>query len=137
MDLDSFKSAIAREQRAEVSLLLVVRADWFFRSSVLGLAQCRRTYCHHLILEFLSVHPAIVGGAIPQVRGVGSGLVCGLASLAKSLGMALVWGEATAHPAPFYAKILNVREIADHFFIRGKALTRCEREFREEFLAET
>src|SRR5713101_6085828 len=54
-NLDSFRSIVARQPQAEVSLLLVVRADWFARSRVLGLAQCRRTYCNHLILEFLSV----------------------------------------------------------------------------------
>src|SRR5437868_11691559 len=59
-DSQSFKSIVTRHPQAEVSLLLVVRADWFPRSNVLGLAQCRRTYCNHLILEFLSVHPAIV-----------------------------------------------------------------------------
>src|SRR2546426_11891741 len=92
---ESFKSIVTRQSQAEVSLLLVVRADWFARSRVLGLAQCRRTYCHHLILEFLSVHPAIVGGAAPHVRGTGAGLIYSLAEVAGSVGVPLIWGEAT------------------------------------------
>src|SRR5438309_10473055 len=50
--LSSFRSIIASQPQAEVSLLVVVRADWFPRSRVLGLAQCRRTFCNHVILEF-------------------------------------------------------------------------------------
>jgi len=130
--LDGLKSILSREPRAEVSLLLLVRGDWFDRSSVLGLAQCRRTYCHNLILEFLSVHPAIVAGAPPKVRGVGAGILYSLAELAGTVGAPLVWGEATAYSAQFYAHNLNVKKITDHFFIRGKTLEGCRRLFREK-----
>lgn len=111
----SFKSIIARGPQAEVSLLLLVRADWFARSRILGLAQCRRTYCHHLVIEFLSVHPAIVGGASPRVRGVGAGILFSLAELAGSVGVPLIWGEATAHSAAFYAKTCRIRKVQDPF----------------------
>jgi len=120
--LESFQSIIAREAQAEVSLLLLVRAPWFKRSPILGLAQCRRTYCHHLILEFLSVHPAIVGRAGLHVRGVGTGLVYGLAELAGILGVPVIWGEATASSAPFYSKTCRLPEVKDHFFLQGEAL---------------
>ena len=135
--LESFRTIVAREPEAEVSFLLLVRSDWFKPSRFLGLAQGRRTYCHHFILEFLAVHPGIVGGASPRVRGVGSGLVCGLASLAGNLDVPLIWGEATAFSAPFYAKTLKVRKITDHFFIEARVLARCRREFQEKFLGET
>lgn len=131
-----FKALVAREPQSEVSALLVVHADWFSRSRVIGLAQCRRTYCHHLVLEFLSVHPAIVGRIGLQIRGVGSGLVYGLAEFAGMVGMPLIWGEATASSATFYAKTLAVSEITDHFFIQGPVLAHCRRQFREEFLGQ-
>jgi hypothetical protein len=130
--LELFEATISREPMAEVSLLLVVRGEWFERSPILGLAQCRRTYCHHLILEFLSVHPAIVGGALPKIRGVGAGILYCLAELAGLVGARLVWGEATAFSAPFYTHNLSVKNITDHFFIRGKTLERCRRYFREK-----
>src|SRR6266581_1229260 len=98
--LENFKTIIVREPLAEVSFLMLVQANWFKPSPILGLAQGRRTYSHHFILEFLAVHPGIVGGASPRVRGVGSGLVCGLASFAGSLDVPLIWGEATAFSAP-------------------------------------
>jgi hypothetical protein len=135
--LAEFQAAIRRDARAEVSLLLVARADWFPRSSILGLAQCRHTYCHHLILDFLSVHPRIVGGERPRVCGVGSGLVYGLAEFSALHGVPLIWGEATAHSAPFYAKALATPGILDHFFIREQTLDHCRRRFREEFLGQT
>lgn len=134
--LATFKAVVAREPRAEVSALVLVHADWFARSRILGLAQCRRTYSHHLILEFLSVHPAIVGRAEMQVRGVGTGLVYGLAELAGLLGVPLIWGEATAFSAPFYAKAFAMPEVTDHFFIQGAVLAHCRRKFRDEFLGQ-
>jgi len=112
-------------------------AGWFPRSRVLGLAQCRRTYCNHLILEFLPVHPAIVGGAAPRVRGTGAGLVYSLAEVAVSVGVPLIWGEATAHSAPFYSKTCRLPKVQDYFFLRKKCLRFCRQQFREESLGET
>ncbi len=132
--LEDFQAIVAQEPQAEVSVLLVVRADWFRRSGILGLAQCRRTYCHHLILEFLSVHPAIVGGAGPRVRGVGAGLLYGLAELAGSLNIGVIWGEATAHSAPFYAKTCRLPAVKDHFFIQKESLEFCRLQFRQKAL---
>ena len=85
------------------------------------------------MLEFLSVHPAIVGRLEPRVQGVGTGLLYGLAELAGRLGLSLIWGEATAYSAPFYSHVLAEPGIEDHFFIRGGTLDRCRREFREKF----
>ena len=130
--LAEFKSCLARNDRSEISFLLLVKANWFVSRSALGLAQCRRTFCHHLILEFLAVHPLAVGKVEPVIQGVGSGLLYGLAELAGTLGIPLIWGEATAHSAPFYSKVLGLDRIQDHFFIRGAVLERCRRAFREE-----
>ena len=135
-NLETFRSIVTRQPEAEVSLVLVVRADWFPHSRVLGLAQCRRTYCNHLIIEFLSVHPAIVGGAAPHVRGTGAGLIYSLAEVAGSVGVPLIWGEATAHSAPFYAKTCRLPKVQDYFFLRKKCLRFCRRQFREESLGE-
>ena len=40
--LESFRTIVAREPEAEISFLLLVRADWFKPSRFLGLAQGRR-----------------------------------------------------------------------------------------------
>jgi hypothetical protein len=128
-----FEGIISENPQTEVALMLLVRATWFERSPILGLAQCRRTFSHHLVLEFLSVHPAIVGRLDPQVSGVGKGLLYGLAEMAGQLGLGLIWGEATAYSSPFYAHVLNDPSVEDHFFIRGATLDFCRREFREKF----
>jgi hypothetical protein len=130
--LGSFKTIIAREPQAEISFMLLVSSEWFKPSRFLGLAQGRRTYCHHFILEFLSVHPAIVGGMAPQIQGVGAGILYSLTELAGLLGVPLVWGEATAFSAPFYKHTLNVESVSDHFFIQDKTLDRCRRLFHEK-----
>jgi len=133
VSLADFRRIISENPQAEMALMLLVRANWFGRSSILGLAQCRRTFCHHLVLEFLSVHPAIVGQLNPRVAGVGKGLVYGLAEIAGQPGSKLIWGEATAYSSPFYAHILGDPRIEDHFFIRGTTLHFRRREFREKF----
>jgi len=128
--LGEFQAIITGSSQAEVALLLLARADWFPRSPIIGLAQCRRTYCHHIVLEFLSVHPAIVGGIEPEIRGVGKGLVYALVELSGATGVPLIWGEATANSASFYSRILATPGVQDHFFIRGNTLERCRQQFR-------
>ena len=134
--LSQFRTTVTRDFGAEIALLFVVRANWFKHSPVLGIAQYRRTYCHHLVLEFLAVHPAIVGQFHPRVAGVGKGLVYGLAEIANLTGVELIWGEATADSAPFYSHILFGAAVKDHFFIGKRTLERCGREFREKFFGE-
>ncbi|HRI13351.1 MAG TPA: hypothetical protein PLX89_10115 [Verrucomicrobiota bacterium] len=87
-------------------------------------------------MEFLSAHPAIVGGTGPKICGIGKGLVYGLAQFAGKVGVPMIWGEATANSAPFYSRILGQPGVLDHFFIRGETLARCRREFRDNFLAQ-
>jgi hypothetical protein len=130
------KSMLSRQADLEIALMFVVRADWFKRSSILGIAHCRRTYCHHLVLEFLSVHPSIVGRLSPRILGVGKGLVYGLAEIANEIGVKKIWGEATANSAAFYSHILFGARVADRFLIEKRALARCRRDFREKFLGE-
>ena len=89
-----------------------------------------------MILEFLSVHPRAVGKVGPVIQGVGSALLYSLAELAGKLGMPLIWGEATAHSAPFYSKALGVPNIQDHFFIRDSVLESCRRKFSEKFFGQ-
>ncbi len=64
--------------------------------------------------------------------GVGTGLLYGLIEVAAQLDVKLIWGEATANSAPFYAQILQQPSIADHFFIRGETFDQCRRSFRDK-----
>jgi hypothetical protein len=119
--LDKLRNAIGRNGRGEFAFLMVASAAWAKRQRVLGLAYCRRSWCHHLILEFLAVRPGLSFASQP-IRGVGSGVLFGLVSLATTLGVELIWGEATANSASFYEKVLQIRPVQDLFVIHQEAM---------------
>jgi hypothetical protein len=128
--LDELRAAIKRNERAELAFLLVASAEWSKHHKFLALAYCRRTWCHHLVLDFLAVQPGVSFEHQP-IRGLGTGMIFGLANLACVLGLERIWGEATASSAPFYEKVLRSRSVLDSFFIERKAMRR----FRERYLA--
>jgi hypothetical protein len=73
----------------------------------------RHTWCHHLTIDFLFVHPRI-SGRVENVKGVGIGILQGVCSLARELACKRVWGEATRDSAPFYQRQLR-RVVGDSF----------------------
>lgn len=127
--LDELRAAIRRNERAELAFLLVASAEWAKRYKFLALAYCRRTWCHHLVLDFLAVRPGLTVANQP-VTGLGSGVLFSLAGIADSLGMETIWGEATASSAPFYNRALQLRSVQDLFIIRREKARR----FRQRYL---
>ncbi len=121
--LDEMRAAIKRNPRAELAFLMVASAEWSKRSKFLALAYCRRTWCHHLILDFLAVRPGASFVNQP-IRGLGTGMIFGLSTLADDLGTERIWGEATASSAPFYEKVLRIRSVQDSFIIRRQKMRR-------------
>jgi len=130
LSLAHLKRAIRANPFAEVGFLLLAEAPWHPKVPTLGCCFCRRSWCHHLILDFLAVHPKVLTGAGGRVRGVGGGMMYALVGLADELGIATIWGEATRNSAPFYEKILNVPTVTDHFFIQGEALQHCRLQYQ-------
>ena len=55
--ITELREAIRRNPRAEVAMILIVRATWRSRTRVLGFTYFRRSWCHHLVVDFLSAHP--------------------------------------------------------------------------------
>jgi hypothetical protein len=86
-----------------------------------GLAYCRRTWCHHLALDFLALHPQALNQTW-HMSGVGSGIIFGLVQLASALNIQRIWGEATANSAPFYEKLLAVSPVHDLFVIETREM---------------
>lgn len=125
--LDEMRAAIRRNERAELAFLMVASAEWAKPYKFLALAYCRRTWCHHLVLDFLAVRPGLTFAKQP-VSGIGSGVLACLMDMADSLGMETMWGEATASSAPFYEKVLQIRPVKDLFIVRRDAM-RSIREF--------
>jgi hypothetical protein len=126
--LQQLRAAIRRNADGEVAFMLVAHASWKPERTLLGLAYCRRSWCHRLIVDFVAVHPHVVGQLRGRVRGIGTGLFSGLIQIADDLGIEMIWGEATVNSAPFYEKVLGVERIYDQFVIAGETLARCRRQ---------
>lgn len=137
--LDDFRAAIKRNDRAEIAFLLVASAEWARRYKFLALAYCRRTWCHHLVLDFLAVRPGLTFANQP-ISGMGSGVLFSLARIADEFGMDRIWGEATASSTRFYEKVLKIRPVKDLFIIERDALRDITRRYfarQERRLAKT
>ena len=129
------RDAGARKTSEELTFLLLARAEWSTCSPILGLAHCRLTWCGHLFVDFLSVHPSIAAQQEPRIRAVGTGILCGLCELAGQTGITTVWGETTATSVGFYRRALNNSALLDCFTITGLLLDQCRRQFHDmEFL---
>lgn len=123
------RDACARKSSEELAFLLLARAGWSTRSPILGLAHCRRTWCGHVFLDFLSVHPRIVAQQPPVIKGVGAGILYGLCELAGQCDIPVVWGETTASSVAFYRKVLGGAPLLDNLTITGPLLEHCRREY--------
>ena len=136
--LAELREAIRRNPKAEVAMILVACATWPSPTPILGFAYFRRSWSHHLIVDFLSAHPRVIDGRPERIRGVGSGLLQQLVAVAEAMDIPCIWGEATSHSAPFYERALNVTQILDHFFIEDEVMLYCRgrlRLAREKMLA--
>ena len=117
MSFDELKVGIGRVPQAEIGFLVVAKATWTPGPKMLGVAWCRRTWCNHIVLDFLAAHPSTLGHG-RGYAGIGTALLYYVAEIAGQIGAPLVWGEATALSAPFYRRVLNSVDILDHFFVR-------------------
>ena len=126
---DEIRQAIKKDPDAEVVFVMLARAVWHQRSPILGFCFCRRTWCHHVVLDFAAAHPDAIGPAGGAVHGVGAGMLYSLVQTAKGIGVKTIWGEAIRNSAPFYVKALALPTITDHFFIRGRTRQHCLQQF--------
>jgi hypothetical protein len=125
--LEQLRELIAANSEGEYCFHLKVTADWFPAS--LGGAMIRRTWCHHLMLDFMFVHPSISGRKV-NVRGVGLALFQSVCMIARTLKCPVVWGEATRDSSTFYHRQLR-RAVKDRFEMEKKEIAA----FAAEFLA--
>lgn len=118
--VEALSRMIVEDPQGEYCFHLKIVADWFPGS--LGGAMIRRTWCHHLMIDFLFVHPTICGKLV-DVKTVGFQLLQAICFMARDLGCKRVWGEATRDSAAFYARQLG-REVEDHFSIERHEIHR-------------
>ena len=84
-------------------------------------------------MDFLGVHPRILGNARETVHGVGTGVLyqlVQLVQLADEFHISCVWGEATVNSAGFYERALGIKPVLDHFFIENEVMAHCRKELR-------
>lgn len=128
--LGELRRSIRSDPSAEIGFLLMAKAAWHAAAPVLGCCFCRRSWSHHLIVDFLAVHPEVLAGAGGRMRGVGTGMIYSLVGLADVLGIGAIWGEATRNSAPFYEKVLNLPKVTDHFFVQGDTMEHCRQQYQ-------
>lgn len=118
--LAELSGCIRRDPKAEVAMILVAGATWRTATPILGFAYFRRSWSHHLIVDFLSAHPRVIDGKPERIRGVGTGLINQLVAVAEAMKIPCIWGEATSHSAPFYQRALGVEK----FWITSSSRTK-------------
>ena len=129
--LDNFVEAIRQHPRAEVAMVLIARPTWRSQIPTLGIAYLRRTWCHHLFLEFFATHPQVIAHKHEKVSGVGIGILHQIVALAESLEIRCIWGEATETSFTWYQERLAIETVRDHFFIEDDVMLHCQKEMHE------
>lgn len=115
------REEIRRDKKCEVAFIMVATIRQSRQDLPVGLAYCRRTWCHHLALDFLALHPRALNQTW-HVSGIGSGIIFGLVQLARAMSIRRIWGEATVNSAPFYEKLLAVSPVRDLFVIEAREM---------------
>ncbi|MFA6544914.1 MAG: hypothetical protein WCS99_10835 [Limisphaerales bacterium] len=128
-DLGELQGAIKSDPDGEYAFILLANATWQREQPTLGMCFCRRTWANHLVVDFLSTHPDVIGAVPEKVERVGTGMLLGLAHLAAVIKARRIWGEATADSAAFYHRLLG-RPVRDVFSIQGSNLERLRLEFQ-------
>jgi hypothetical protein len=136
--MEELVRGIKRRPKAELAMILVARPAWKSQTPILGIAYLRRTWCHHLFLEFFATHPHVITKRREQIGLVGVGLLRQLVALAEALKIECIWGEATEFSHEWYEEQLAVERVLDHFFIEDEVMKHCRDELhksREQMLA--
>lgn len=126
--LDDLTQRITAAPKSEIGFLLVARPKQATPTSMLAMAWCRRTWCNHLILDFLACHP-LAFDKRSGYRGAGTAMLVAMGLISARLDAPLLWGEATEVSAGFYSKnALGGQPVQDHFFIKGRHLRRLQKD---------
>ena len=130
---DELRDLIKSDPTGEFCFFLTFSADWF-PGRILGEVMLRRTWCHHLFMDFLYVHPSIAGQTSKVKKGIGYALLTSVAASAKFFDVPLVWGEATETSSIWYSRQLcqhGDEAVKDHFFIREDLISQFSSNFRK------
>ena len=82
--MTGMRNKISAERNIEIAFFCVARAKWA-KPQILGIALARRTWCGHLILDFLATHPLRLMDGPQRMSGIGKGLLYGIAEVAFAI----------------------------------------------------
>lgn len=116
--VSTLKHMISTEKNIELAFLCVARAKWA-GPHILGIALARRTWCGHLILDFLATQPLRLVDGPDRIKGIGKGMLYGIAEVASAVGAKVLWGEATKASAPKYQSIFGLKKVDDLLYVQG------------------
>jgi hypothetical protein len=102
------RDRIQDNPHVECSLLLLARAAKS-DGGILGLAHLRRTWCNHILLDYLAVHPNFVGYAENPYAGLGTGLLYFVVDIARGIEAPVIWGETTQNSVQYYSKLFGLK----------------------------
>jgi hypothetical protein len=127
--IGSMKRKLAAANNTELAVLCVAKAQWV-KKRTLGLALFRRTWCNHLVLDFLATHPLRLMDGPARMQGIGKGLLYGIAEVAHALRSAVLWGEATETSAPIYKRIFQLKNVDDLLLVPAANLDALRKTMR-------
>jgi hypothetical protein len=112
----ALKESIARDPDIDCLAMLSINAPWAKICDSLGICQFRRTWSHNLTIDFLAVHPALLGDN-PMVSGVGTALLYRVALLAHKIRAENVWLETTDLSVSYYSYLFGLPRASDLIII--------------------
>lgn len=103
---------IQNNPREEVQILLLAKSA-VPGAAMAGLCLFRRTWCNHVVVDLLAVHPRELVSKRERFKGLGSCLLWYVAEFADALKAKRLWLEATQNSAGAYAAIFELSEVED------------------------
>ncbi len=122
--IEDIKDFIQDNPHAEVGQLVLARAPWMKKGTLVGLCHFHRTWSNNVFIDYLAMHPRLVRKHTMPLRGVGTALLYYVACVAAEIEAGAIWGETTQNSAPFYRRAFGRPEIKDMIYLS-----------REEYLA--
>lgn len=119
---------IESEPQCEIGGFILLKCDWFQDSDVIGLCHFRRTWCNHIVVDYLAKHPLTLGRQREdqyKVGGIGPALLCFVSRIAMTHSCNLLWGEATNTSWTFYKEFFTLDEVKDLFVISHEKIAKC------------
>ncbi len=104
----------------EFAFLTVVKFPAHKKAETGGLCLFRRTWCNHLVVDFLAVNPIYLKGGKYPLSGIGAALLLGVIEMAQVFDCGMIWGEATRESAGNYEAFFGIGNVTDRFEVERK-----------------